>query len=59
MAIIRSEKHDEAKEAELTLADIDADTGKGPAPDLEGGSFHASTESFIAAMRARRDGAAQ
>ena len=59
MAIARPQKHDESNKAELTLADIDADTGKGPAPDLEGGVFHASTEDFIAAMRARRNGAAQ
>ncbi len=37
----------------LTLADIDADTGKGPTADLEEGEFHASTEDFIAALRAR------
>ena len=59
MAIARPEKHDGTKEAELTLADIDADTGKGPALDLEGGVFHASTEDFLAAMRARRTNAAQ
>ena len=43
----------------LTLADIDADTGKGPAADLEEGEFHASTEDFIAALRARRSGSSQ
>ena len=43
----------------LTLADIDADTGKGPAADLEEGEFHASTEDFIAAMRARQNGSSQ
>lgn len=67
MAIARPEahrspdygQHHETDEPELTLADIEADTGKGPAPDLEGGVFHASTEDFIAAMRARRRQAAQ
>lgn len=43
----------------LTLADIDADTGNGPAADLEEGVFHASTEDFVAALRARRNGSAQ
>ena len=52
-------QQDEVEEPQLTLADIEADTGKGPPPDLEGGIFHASTEDFIAAMRARRNEAAQ
>ncbi len=43
----------------LSLADIDADTGIGPAADLDEGEFHASTEDFIAAMRARRNGSSQ
>lgn len=43
----------------LTLADIDADTGKGPAANLEEGEFHASTEDFIAALRARQNGSSQ
>ena len=37
----------------LTLADIDADTGKGPAADLSDCTFHASTEDFITALRAQ------
>ena len=43
----------------LTLADIDADTGKGPAVNLEEGEFHASTEDFITALRARQNGSSQ
>ena len=43
----------------LTLADIDADIGKGPAADLTDCTFHASTDGFVAAMRARRSGSAQ
>lgn len=39
----------------LTLADIDADTGKGPAADLSDCTFHASTEDFITALRAQRN----
>lgn len=41
---------------ELTLADIEADTGKGPAADLSDCTFHASTEDFLAALKARRNG---
>ena len=41
----------------LTLADIDADTGKGPAADLTDCTFHESTEDFIAALRSQRNGA--
>ena len=43
----------------MTLADIEASTGKGPEPDLAEGVFHAGTEDFIATMRARRDTAVQ
>lgn len=46
-------QHDEVTHTELTLTDIEADTGKGPAPDIEGGVFHASTDDFIAAMQSR------
>lgn len=48
-----------AQSETLSIADIDADTGKGPPADLEEGEFHASTEDFIAAMRARRNGSSQ
>ena len=41
---------------ELTLADIEADTGKGPAADLSDCTFHASTEDFLAALKALRNG---
>lgn len=40
----------------LTLADIDADTGKGPGADLSDCTFHASTDDFITALRAQRNG---
>ena len=50
---------DEADQPEWTLADIEADTGRGPTPDLESGVFHASTEDFIASMRARRNGSVE
>ena len=53
------DQQEEAESESLTLADIYADIGKGPAPDPEGGVFHASTEDFIAALRARRREAAQ
>lgn len=46
----------ETDSEELTLADIDADTGKGPAADLSDCTFHASTEDFLAALEARRNG---
>ena len=62
MVIARLEAHhvvdcapsDEASGPEWILTDIGADVGRGPAADLEGGVFHASTENFIAAMRAGR-----
>ena len=45
-------RRDENETGELTLADIDADTGKGPAADLSDCTFHASTEEFLAALDA-------
>ena len=45
-----------ANSDELTLADIEADTGKGPSADLSDCTFHASTEDFLAALKARRNG---
>ncbi len=54
----RKQRKDSQPE-KLSLADIDADTGKGPAADLDEGEFHATTEDFIAAMRARRNGSSQ
>ena len=45
-----------ADSGELMLADIEADTGKGPAADLSDCTFHASTEDFLAALKARRNG---
>ena len=56
---LSDQDQEEAESESLTLADIYADIGKGPAPDPEGGVFHASTEDFIAALRARRQEAAQ
>lgn len=45
-------QRDKAELDVLTLADIDADTGKGPASDLSDCTFHGSTEEFIAALDA-------
>lgn len=42
----------------LTVADIDADTGKGPAADLSDCTFHADAEDFLAAVDARLNDAA-
>ena len=53
------DQQEEAESVSLTLADIYADISKSPAPDSEGGVFHASTEDFIAALRARRRETAQ
>ncbi len=39
----------------LTFDDLKASIGKGPAADLSDCTFHASTEDFIAAMKAQRD----
>ena len=39
----------------LTFEDLKASIGKGPAADLSDCTFHASTEDFIAAMKAQRD----
>ncbi len=45
----------ETKPEMLTFEDLKASIGKGPAADLSGCTFHASTEDFIAAMKAQRD----
>lgn len=47
---------EESEPAGLTLADIDADTGKGPAASSSGGKFYATTEEFIASLWADRNG---
>lgn len=52
-------RREDAEPETLTIDDIYASIGQGTPPDLEGGVFHASTEDFIAAMRARRQEAAQ
>ncbi|MDE0117694.1 MAG: hypothetical protein OXT07_13900 [bacterium] len=39
----------------LIFDDLKASIGKGPAADLSDCTFHASTEDFIAAMKAQRD----
>ena len=40
----------------LTLADIDADVGKGSAGNSTVGKFYATTEDFIASLWADRNG---
>ena len=47
---------EESESASLTLADIDADTGKGSAANSTGGKFYATTEEFIASLWADRNG---
>jgi len=58
LPLARKQRKDSQPE-NLSLADVDADTGIGPAADLDEGEFHASTEDFIAALRARRNGSSQ
>ena len=41
---------EEAVEEELTLADFDADIGKGAAADLSDGTFYASTDELLAEL---------
>ena len=43
----------ETKPEMLTLEDLKASIGKGPAADLSDCTFHASTEDFIAEMKAQ------
>ena len=47
---------EESESAGLTLADIDADTGKGSAGNSTVGKFYATTEDFIASLWADRNG---
>ena len=47
---------EESESTGLTLADIDADTGKGSAANSTDGKFYASTEEFIASLWADRNG---
>ena len=47
---------EELETSDLTLADIDADTGKGPAANSTVGKFYATTEDFIASLWADRNG---
>ena len=54
--VSRRKDRTKANSGGLTLADIDADTGKGPAADLSDCTFHASTEDFITALKAQRNG---
>ena len=42
----------ESQPEALTVSDIDADTGQGPAADLSDCTFHTSTEDFLAAIDA-------
>ncbi|MCY4163560.1 MAG: hypothetical protein OXE93_05010 [bacterium] len=39
----------------LTLEDLKASAGKGPAADVADCTFHGSTEDFIAAMKEQRE----
>ena len=51
-------QHRETLTEALTVADIDADTGKGPAADLVDCTFHADSEDFLAAVDAHLSDAA-
>ena len=52
------EHHQQAGDTEhepVTLEMLKAEEGLGPAADLSGGEFHASTEDFLASLESRQD----
>lgn len=53
----RKQRRESQPEA-LTVADIDADTGKGPAADVSDCTFHANSEDFLAAVDVQLNDAA-